>query len=235
MTSSSLATPPCPPTSSNGQQSRYAPAVLAAILAEIAAGDSTRFPQFYAATHPTVSRAVRRVLLCPEQSAEVTQEVYLQVWLQADRFDPARGAALGWLTTMARRRAVDRVRTAQASVVRDDAYVVDDTTSAVDSVWGDVVRRSDASLLREALNRLSTVQREALVLTYFRGHTSAEVAVLLDRPIGTVKTRLRDGLLNLRRVLVPGFAEVARSPVLGVSELVFLPVRTEQGRLQSVA
>ncbi len=176
---------------------------LAQMISETASGNATEFARLYAATSARIYGLVLRVLCCPDQAAEVTQEVYLQVWRQASRFDPARGHSMSWLTVMAHRRAVDRVRTVCASTTRDDAFATDHAAQEFDEVWEDVARRSEAATVREALNGLSALQRQAIVLTYFGGHTASRAAALLDVPVGTVKTRIRDGMINLRRSMAP--------------------------------
>lgn len=175
---------------------------LADVLKDVATGDPAAFAQLYAETNPRIHGLVLRILRCPDQAAEVTQEVYLQVWRTADRFDPERSRPMVWLTMLAHRRAVDRVRSVQASRVRDGVFA-DRTDRAYDEVWEHVVVRSEAAHVRTALLGLSTVQRESLMMTYFGGHTTTAVASMLGVPVGTVKTRIRDGLINLRRSLTP--------------------------------
>lgn len=179
-----------------------APDHLASMIKDIAEGDATAFDQLYTETSARIYGLVLRVLRCPDQAAEVTQEVYLQVWRTADRFDPERSRSTVWLSMLAHRRAVDRVRSVQAARVRDGVFA-ERCDRAYDEVWEDVVIRSEAAHIRTALLGLSTVQRESLVLTYFGGHTAGTVAAMLQVPVGTVKTRIRDGLINLRRNLAP--------------------------------
>ncbi|WP_331716252.1 sigma-70 family RNA polymerase sigma factor [Occultella aeris] len=131
------------------------------------------------------------------QAAEVTQDCYLQVWQQSARFDAARGSVLAWMLTLAHRRAVDRVRSAQAAGVRDAHYAVREPTQERD-VGEAVVDALEAERVRRALATLTTIQREAIELAYLGGYTHTEVAGLLDIPLGTAKTRLRDGLIRLR-------------------------------------
>lgn len=168
------------------------------------AGDVSAFSDLYRATSPRVYGLALRVLRSPEHAAEVTQEVYLDVWRQLPSYDPNRGSVLTWMTTIAHRRAVDRVRSVTATVSRDERYaeemrLVGTRPREVDGVWDAVASRSDAQEVRAAMSRLTSLQREALELAYFGGHTHAKIALLLDLPLGTVKTRIRAALCMLRR------------------------------------
>lgn len=172
------------------------------MIRDIAAGDTAAFTQLYTATSPRIYGLVLRILRCPDQAAEVTQEIYLQVWRLAARYDPTRAGPTAWLTMLAHRRAVDRVRSVEAARARDTAFA-DGPGRTFDEVWEDVAARSEAAHVRTAMLELSAIQRESLVLAYFGGHTVATVATMLGLPVGTVKTRIRDGLIKLRRTLTP--------------------------------
>lgn len=171
---------------------------LASLLHLSARGDEQAFAHLYDATSARVHGLALRVVRDPAQAEEVTQEVYLEVWRTAARFDPARGSAQAWLFTLTHRRAVDRVRAAEASHHRDTTFgqrnreVDHDVTSeaATDAL--------EAARVRKALSHLTEVQREAVRLAYFGGYTHTEVADLLGLPVGTAKTRIRDGLIRLR-------------------------------------
>lgn len=171
---------------------------LTALLHRSARGDEASFARLYGATSARIHGLAVRVVRDPAQAEEVTQEVYLEAWRTASRFDSTRGSVESWLFTLAHRRAVDRVRAAEASHRRDTSYgerhreVDHDATSeaATDSL--------EAARVRKALNQLTEVQREALRLAYFGGYTHTEVAELLGLPVGTAKTRIRDGLIRLR-------------------------------------
>lgn len=168
-------------------------------LQRAASGDSASFRALYDATSRRVFGMVRRVLVDPAQTEEVVQEVFLEAWRLADRFDPARGSAATWLLGMAHRRAVDRVRATRAQRSRDVADAARASASPVVSVYEAVERAMDAGRVHSALRALSEAQRQAIVLAYFGGFTQTEIAVHLGIPLGTVKTRMRDGMERLRR------------------------------------
>ena len=140
----------------------------------------------------------------PAQAQEVTQEAYLEIWRTASRFDQAKGSAISWLMTITHRKAVDRVRSAEAASRRDTTY--HDTTQHVphDSTADAAETKLEARRVRTALTGLTQVQREAITLAYYGGYTHTEVATMLDLPVGTAKTRIRDGLIRLRDALGVG-------------------------------
>lgn len=180
------AAPPVPPT-------------LEELLSAVARGEQAAFADLYDRVASPVYGLVRRVLRDPSQSEEITQEVLLEVWRTATRFDRSRGSAQGWIMTMAHRRAVDRVRSEQASRNRDERVATLEAAGAsFDEVAEDVETRFEQQQVRQALDRLTDLQRQAVELAYYQGYTYREVAELLDTPLGTVKTRLRDGLIRLR-------------------------------------
>nr|WP_255424702.1 ECF RNA polymerase sigma factor SigK [Agromyces sp. LHK192] len=174
---------------------------LGDLLRATATGDRDAFSRLYDATAPRVFGLVRRLLVDAAQAEEVTQEVYLESWQTAARFDPAKGDAMAWLLTLAHRRAVDRVRAAQASHDRDLRVGARDLDVPVDEVAEIVETRVEHERVTTALGALSDAQREALALAYYEGCTQSEIAARLDVPLGTVKTRLRDGMIRLREVL----------------------------------
>jgi RNA polymerase sigma-70 factor (ECF subfamily) len=172
---------------------------LAPLLALVARGDQTAFATVYDRAAAQVFGLVRRVLRDPAQSEEVTQEVMLEVWRTASRFDPHRGSAMTWLMTMAHRRAVDRVRSGQAAAERELRASV--AVTDYDVVAEEVETRLDAQRVRHCLDSLTELQRESVTLAYYGGYTYREVAGLLGVAVGTVKTRMRDGLIRLRDCL----------------------------------
>jgi RNA polymerase sigma-70 factor (ECF subfamily) len=174
---------------------------LVELVLSSARGDQDAFADLYDQTSGRVYGIVWRVLRSPDHAAEVTQEVYTEVWRQATRYEPAKGSVLAWIATMAHRRAVDRVRSVTREVARDEHYAVTETGREVDHVWEGVEQRLDAQRVRKGLESLTPIQREALTLAYFGGLTQNEIATRLQLPLGTVKTRVRDGLIRLRDAL----------------------------------
>jgi RNA polymerase sigma-70 factor, ECF subfamily len=168
------------------------------LLQRVAGGDRRAFADLYDRTAPRLFGMVKRLLRDHAQSEEVTQEVYLEVWQTASRYEPAKGGGIAWMLTMAHRRAVDRVRASQASRDRDAKVGIRDWAPEFDSVAerAEIVLESDR--VKEALGRLTALQREAVTLAYFGGYSHSQVAAILHIPIGTVKTRLRDGMIRLR-------------------------------------
>ncbi len=172
-----------------------------ALLVRIAAGDRSAYDAVYRLVTPHVLATVRGVLRDASLSEEVAQEVMLEIWRKASTFDPSRGGWRGWVSTLARRRAVDRVRSEQASRDRNDRVARRDDAPPTDVVVEEVERRLEHWQVREALASLTERQREAIDLAYFAGHTYRDVAEVLGIPEGTAKSRLRDGLLRLRGAL----------------------------------
>lgn len=166
-----------------------------------AEGDERAFAELYDATAARVFGLVLRILVDRAQSEEVAQEVYLEAWRQAKRFDPSRGAAMSWLLQIAHARAVDRVRSSQSQRDRDERIGVRDTAVPADTVAEQVEISLDAARARRALGELSDSHREAIELAYFEGLTQSEIAERIGAPLGTVKTRLRDGMQRLRGIL----------------------------------
>lgn len=174
---------------------------LGALLRRAGRGDQAAFAELYDQLSPLVYGVVLKVVRDPSQSEEVAQEVFVELWRLAARYDGTRGSVTGWAATMAHRRAIDRVRSEQAArdrVAREVSNLVPDHDDVSSEVEVDVDRELDRVRVRRALERLSPLQREAVELAWFGGHTYREVAVLLDVAEGTVKTRIRDGMIRLR-------------------------------------
>ncbi|MCW3492023.1 ECF RNA polymerase sigma factor SigK [Microbacterium sp. SSM24] len=168
------------------------------LLQRVAAGDQTAFARVYDLISARVFGLILRVLVDRAQSEEVLQEVFLEVWQSASRFAPNRGQGRSWVLTIAHRRAVDRVRSAQASTDRDVRVGFRDLDVAHDGVAEQVELRIEGEKVTAALTALPDVQREALTLAYFGGYSQSEIAALVGAPLGTIKTRMRDGLSRLR-------------------------------------
>ncbi|MFJ6214856.1 sigma-70 family RNA polymerase sigma factor [Streptomyces sp. NPDC092296] len=174
---------------------------LEELLGKVSRGDQQAYERLYDAVAGSVLGLVRRVLRDPAQSEEVAQEVMVEVWRCAARYDSGRGSVMAWVMTLAHRRAVDRVRSAQASADRDRRAASIGVGPAFDEVAEQVETRLEREQVRRCLRTLTQLQRESVNLAYYRGCTYREVAELLGVPLGTVKTRLRDGLIRLRDCL----------------------------------
>lgn len=175
------------------------PPRLDELLAAVARGDDGAYEAVYDLTAGWVLGVARKVVRDPALAEEVMQEVLLDVWRRASRFDPARGSGVTWVMTLAHRRAVDRVRSERSHASRElrAATAVidyDDVTEAVEASL-------DAERVRRCLTSLTELQRECVSLAYYGGYSYRQVAELLGVPAGTVKTRMRDGLIRLRDCL----------------------------------
>jgi len=171
---------------------------LEGLLTLVALGDEQAFAELYRRVAAPVFGLVSKVVRNPAQAEEVAQEVFVELWRTASRFDPARGTARAWIMTCAHRRAVDRVRSAERAARRDDLAGRRDQGRPYDEVAEQVETSLEREHVRRSLDALTDLQREAVVLAYYGGYTHREIAELLGVPSGTVKTRLRDGLLRLR-------------------------------------
>ncbi|MEU4396795.1 ECF RNA polymerase sigma factor SigK [Kribbella sp. NPDC023855] len=171
------------------------------LMTLVARGDTAAYSQLLDLVSPRVYGLVRRVLRNPAQSEEVAQEVMIEVWRLAARYDVSRGSVTSWILTMAHRRAVDRVRAEQASTNRDHANAVQSVDTDFDQVTDTVLGQLDAERVRRCLGSLTELQRESITLAYYGGNTYTEVATLLDAKLPTVKARMRDGLIRLRDCL----------------------------------
>lgn len=171
---------------------------VGALLQRVAAGDRSAFAELYDTLSARVFGLILRVLVDRSQSEEVLQEVFLEIWQSAARFTPNRGQGRSWVLTIAHRRAVDRVRSSQSSVDRDVRAGFRDMDVAYDAVSEKVEMKIEGRRVVDALAALPEAQKEALTLAYFGGYSQSEIATLVGAPLGTIKTRMRDGLSRLR-------------------------------------
>lgn len=186
------------------QPQPHSPTDLNGLLRRAARGDESAFADLYDATAPRLYGLVLRVVRDPAQAEEVTQEAFLEIWRTSSRFEPDRGSAISWMMTIAHRKAVDRVRSVEAGRARDVTYQHRNQVVDYDATAEAVTSSMEAARVRAALDQLTAVQREAVSLAYFGGYTHTEVASLLDLPVGTAKTRIRDGLIRLRDTMGVG-------------------------------
>jgi len=174
---------------------------LAELLKACSLGEEDAFAKLYDATAARLFGLVLRTVRDHAQAEEVTQDAYLDIWRNSSRFDPDRGSAMSWLMTIGHRKAVDRVRSAEATRRRDTAYEAREQATPFDQTVEEAHRNLDSQRVRRAMDTLTQNQRGALELAYFGGYTHHEVATMLGLPLGTAKTRIRDGLIRLRDTL----------------------------------
>ncbi|HKX75595.1 MAG TPA: ECF RNA polymerase sigma factor SigK [Acidimicrobiia bacterium] len=175
--------------------------MVGSLLTQVAHGSRDSFAQLYDAVATPVFGLIKQILRDPAMSEEVAQEVMLEVWKNAPRYDPSRGSALTWILVMAHRRAVDRVRSEQAARERVARVAPQWQEPPHDPVEESALRFDQAGIVRRALAGLTDAQRQAIELAYYQGLTQSEIAGHLGVPLGTVKTRIRDGLQRLQTLL----------------------------------
>ncbi|GAA1919370.1 ECF RNA polymerase sigma factor SigK [Nocardioides marmoribigeumensis] len=166
------------------------------LLGRVARGDSEAFAGLYDALNGSVYGLARRVVRDPERAEDVAQEVFLEVWRKAPTYESSKGTAKTWILTIAHRRAVDAVRRNEASRKYEARTVVDDVQH--DAPGDELIGREEQKQVRDCLQTLTDLQLESVQLAYYQGYTYSEVATLLDKPLPTIKTRMRDGLIRLR-------------------------------------
>ena len=170
---------------------------LADYLDHIAAGDRAGFEALYQLTAPRLWAVVRRMVVHKQPAEDVLQETYLAIWRKAHLFDRTAGEALGWMTTIARHRAIAWLR--QPGNAMRNVHAVLASHSGEEAIAQDAPERS--VLFNELLDKLSYEQRESLLLVYLYGMTQEEVSIALDVPLGTIKSRVRRGLIALKDLL----------------------------------
>jgi RNA polymerase sigma-70 factor (ECF subfamily) len=174
---------------------------LHALLLRVGQADQDAFAELYDAVSARVYGMVLKVLRDPGYSEEATQETFLQIWRTAAGYDPDRGSPLSWMMTLAHRRAVDRVRSAQAGANREAHYGSSTHTPAYDQVLETVTQRLEAEAVVHCLDTLTDNQQQAVRMAYYGGLTYREVAERLDVAVPTIKSRMRDGLTRLKKCL----------------------------------
>ncbi|MFJ2900445.1 ECF RNA polymerase sigma factor SigK [Streptomyces sp. NPDC087218] len=181
-----------------GRPGDHADSDLAEVMQKVARGDKPAFSVLYDALAPLVFGIVLKVVRDRAQSEEVAQEVMIDLWRQAARYRAEAGSVRTWAATIAHRRAVDRVRSAQAATDREQAQAAREHTTAFDEVAEQVETRLESEQVRRCLRGLTELQWQAVTLAYYQGLTYREVAEALHTPLPTIKTRMRDGLIRLR-------------------------------------
>jgi RNA polymerase sigma-70 factor, ECF subfamily len=170
------------------------------LLTSVARGDQAAFEAVYDTLAGPVYGLINRVVRDPAQSEEVSQEVLLEVWRTAARFDPAKGTAATWVMTIAHRRAVDRVRSATAAAARE-VKTAEVPSQNGDEVADTVAASLDRDRVRQCLDSLTPPQRESITLAYYGGLSYRQVGERLGVALSTIKTRIRDGLTRMRDCL----------------------------------
>ncbi len=170
-----------------------------ALLPRVALGDSQAFEALYDVMGASVYGLARRVVRDPSRAEDVTQEAFLEVWRKAPSFDANRGSAKTWVMTIVHRRAVDAVRRNESQKRYDGRATVDEVSH--DEPADRLLEQEEHTAVRGCLDTLTELQLESVRLAYFNGYTYAEVATLLGKPLPTIKTRMRDGLIRLRDCL----------------------------------
>ncbi|OIU87831.1 MULTISPECIES: ECF RNA polymerase sigma factor SigK [unclassified Microbacterium] len=172
--------------------------LAADLIIRVADGDQRAFAELYDLLSPRVFALILKVVVNRSQSEEVLQEVFLEIWQSASKFAPNRGQGRSWIFTIAHRRAVDRVRSSQSSTDRDMRVGVRDLGGERDVVQEAVESKLEGERVVAALSALPEAQQEALILAYYGGYSQSEIAALTGVALGTIKTRMRDGLTRLR-------------------------------------
>lgn len=185
-------------------ESRKRDQEFADLVRKIAEGDQSALATLYDSTNRLVYGLILRVLNDAGAAEEVLLDVYTQVWRQAAAYDSSRGAPLAWLTTIARSRAIDRLRSGWQDQRRKEPLdAIGDAASVDANPEETTVAAERKRLVREALAQLTPEQREVIELAYYSGLSHSEIAAKLNQPLGTVKTRTRLGMMKLKEALGP--------------------------------
>jgi len=177
---------------------------LISLVEQVAAGDQAALATLYDTTNRLIYGLILRVLGDISSAEEVLLDVYTQVWRQAASYDAGRGTPLAWLTTIARSRAIDRLRSGWQDQQRKESLeTLGDAVAEAANPEETTVASERQRLVRAALAALSPEQREVIELAYYSGLSHSEIAEKLNQPLGTVKTRTRLGMMKLREALAP--------------------------------
>ena len=176
---------------------------LVDLMGRVAQGDQHAFAELYDLTVRRVFGTVMQVLRSSGHAEEVTQEVYAELWQQAARYSRDKGSVMTWMATMARRRAIDRVRSVSSEEARVEKYA-SAVQPEVDDVWDRAAQQQDIERVRNGLRALTDLESEALTLAYYEYLTQSQIADRLNVPLGTVKSRTRAAMKRLGEVLGGG-------------------------------
>jgi RNA polymerase sigma-70 factor (ECF subfamily) len=176
---------------------------LAALIRQVADQNELAMAELYDSTSRLIYGLVSRIVADPATAEEVLIDIYMQAWRQADRYDPKRGAPLAWLTTIARSRALDRVRSGSQEQRRSEPLDAANQQASEESADEATFAGEVKAEVHKALELLSAEQREVIELAYYGGLSHSEIALELGQPLGTVKTRTRLGMIKLRETLKP--------------------------------
>jgi RNA polymerase sigma-70 factor (ECF subfamily) len=171
------------------------------LIQRIACGDQHALSSLYDTTNRLMYGLVLRILKDTGAAEEVMLDVYTQVWRQAAQYNDRRGTPMAWLTTIARSRAIDRLRAGHAQYLRDEPLDLTTQTATTENLEEALAMRETQRTVRTALGQISPEQREVIELAYYSGLSHSEIAAQLAQPLGTVKTRIRLGMMRLRELL----------------------------------
>ncbi|MEN3942207.1 sigma-70 family RNA polymerase sigma factor [Prosthecobacter sp. SYSU 5D2] len=179
------------------------------LIQRIAERDSAAFQKFYGKYSGLIFAAISNVLNDHHDTEDVMQEVLVQLWNKAHLYEPRKGKPLTWLTTMARNRAIDRIRSKQRRSRLNDDFELENKKIQFEfqeSGHEILEEKERDSIVQRAVSKLNDDQRQAIHLAYFSGLTQAEVAERLNEPLGTIKARIRRGVSRLETLVKPRLA-----------------------------